>query len=127
MRPAPRSARAALVLLGVLAVSPCAAAATHASGLQVSAEIAPTCRLAGSAPDSGAAGSPAAAGPTIALTCTKGVLAIVASQRTGEHAAILHATGSTAPARLAIERRPPTARSATAGSDSAPLITTIQF
>src|SRR5262245_7765844 len=127
MRPAARSARAALVLLGVLATPLCAAAATRASSLEVSAEIAPTCRLSGSWPDAGVAGPPAAGGATIALTCTKGVIAVVASQRSGGSAMILRANGATAPAREAIDRRPPTARSGATGSVNEPLITTIQF
>src|SRR5262245_35919096 len=127
MRLAARSARAALVLLGVLATPLCVEAATHASSLEVSAEIAPTCRLSGSWPDAGASGSPAAGGATIALTCTKGVIAVVASQRSGDRATILRATGATAPARQAIDSHPPTTRSAAPGFVNEPLITTIQF
>jgi hypothetical protein len=126
MRPAARSARAALVLLGVLATPLCATAATRASGVQVSAEIAATCRLTGSATDPNAASSPGAVGSTIALTCTKGVTAIVASQRPGDRAASLHATRAGGPALQAIERRAQGGRPS-GGPDTAPLYTTIQF
>jgi hypothetical protein len=125
--PLPRPATAALVLLGLLAGPALATAATLGSTLAVSTEIAPTCRLSGSLPGGGIAAVPGAGGPAIALTCTKGVFAVVMPRLPGEHAALLHAGGAGSPPVLAVDRRGSTPRPGPSASDHPTIITTIHF
>jgi hypothetical protein len=139
MRQASWTARAALFLLGALAAPVCAAAATLGSALQVGAEIAPSCQVSwpapGMSPEPGSPGSepgssvsgPGTGVPTVALTCTKGVLAILAAPRPEERPVILRGYGARGSAVAAVDQRGAKSRMPSGRPFPAPLVTTINF
>ena len=134
MRQASWTARAALFLLGALAAPVCTVAATLGSALHVGAEIAPSCQVSWPAPDTsagGGAGSPGSGAgtgvPTVALTCTKGVVAILAAPRPEERPVILRGYGARGSAVAAVDYRGAKSRTPSGRPFSAPLVTTINF
>jgi len=127
MRPLPRSARAALVLLAVLLTPLRAAAATLGSALPVTAEVAPSCRVSGTTAGGSVAEPAGADSSGVALTCTKGVLAVVSPRQPGEGPSLLRAAGAGGSALLAIDRRGGAARPRSTLPGGAPPTTTIHF